>query len=86
VPPGGESYAMLVDRLAPFLSDMRAIATPAIVVAHGAVSRVLRGLYLQLAPTAIVTLDEPQHIAFRLHENRIEEIAAAALFSPPSPA
>lgn len=38
VPPDGESYAMLLDRLSPWLSDL---AEDAVVVAHGGVARVL---------------------------------------------
>ena len=38
VPPGGESYAMLLERLSPWLADL---AEDAVVVAHGGVARVL---------------------------------------------
>ena len=38
VPPGGESYAMLRDRVAPALGDLD---RPAVVVAHGGVARVV---------------------------------------------
>ena len=38
VPPGGESYAMLLERLSPWLADL---APDAIVVAHGGVARAL---------------------------------------------
>ncbi len=38
VPPGGESYAMLLDRLSPWLADL---VEDAVVVAHGGVARVL---------------------------------------------
>lgn len=38
VPPGGESYAMLLDRLSPWLADL---APDAVVVAHGGVARAL---------------------------------------------
>ncbi len=36
VPPGGESYAMLLDRVMPFFDSL---TEPAIVVAHGGVAR-----------------------------------------------
>jgi probable phosphoglycerate mutase len=95
VPPGGESYAMLRERLRPLVAMWREAAAPLVVVTHGAVGRVVRGLYLSLTPAQTVTLDEPQHIAFRLHGGEIKEIVAdtgdhaarpSALFSPPSPA
>ncbi len=38
VPPGGESYAMLLDRLSPWLAEL---AEDAVVVAHGGVARAL---------------------------------------------
>ena len=38
VPPGGESYAMLLDRMSPWLAGL---AEDAVVVAHGGVARVL---------------------------------------------
>lgn len=38
VPPGGESYAMLLERVAPWLAEL---AADAVVVAHGGVARVL---------------------------------------------
>jgi probable phosphoglycerate mutase len=38
VPPGGESYAMLADRVAPALADL---TRDAVVVSHGGVARVL---------------------------------------------
>ena len=38
VPPGGESYAMLLDRVSPWLAGL---AEDAVVVAHGGVARVL---------------------------------------------
>lgn len=95
VPPGGESYAMVRERLRPLVAAWREASAPLVVVSHGAVGRVVRGLYLSLTPAQIVVLGEPQHVAFRLHEGKIEEIGAdcegdatqpAALFSPSSPA
>ena len=47
-----------------------------IVVAHGIVTRVLRGLYADLPRQAALRLPVPQDRIFRLAEGRIEEIAA----------
>jgi broad specificity phosphatase PhoE len=56
-PTGGESYRMLSDRVAEWLADTR---RDTVVVAHGGVSRVLRGLVLQLAGAEIARLEVPQ--------------------------
>lgn len=56
-PSGGESYAMLSDRIAGWLES---VDQTAIVVAHGGVMRVLRGLVEGLAPEAIQALPVPQ--------------------------
>jgi broad specificity phosphatase PhoE len=56
-PAGGESYRMLSERVALWLTEMK---HDAVVVAHGGVSKVLRGLVLQLGATEIAQLDVPQ--------------------------
>ena len=56
-PPGGESYRMLSDRIAGWLGD---VARDTVVVSHGGVSRVLRGLVLQLGPAEVPFLEVPQ--------------------------
>ena len=52
VPPGGESYAMVLDRLSPWLEDL---PQDAVVVSHGGVARTLlhriAGIASQRAPT-----------------------------------
>jgi broad specificity phosphatase PhoE len=45
-----------------------------IIVAHGVVSRVLRGLYAGLPRDAALSLPVPQDRIFRLSEGRIEEL------------
>ena len=54
---GGESYRMLSDRVALWLGEVR---RDAVVVSHGGVSRVLRGLVLQLGGHEIARLEVPQ--------------------------
>jgi probable phosphoglycerate mutase len=56
-PVGGESYRMLSERVGLWLADTE---RDAVVVSHGGVSRVLRGLVLQLSGTEIARLDVPQ--------------------------
>lgn len=61
VPPGGESYAMLSDRIGGWL---RTVDRPSIVVAHGGVFRVLRGLLEGLDTLSVPKLDVPQDKVF----------------------
>jgi broad specificity phosphatase PhoE len=56
-PVGGESYRMLSERVALWLAEVR---RDAVVVSHGGVSRVLRGLVLQLGGNEIARLEVPQ--------------------------
>ncbi|RTL73174.1 MAG: histidine phosphatase family protein [Hyphomicrobiales bacterium] len=56
-PDGGESYAMLSERIAGWLES---VEQTTVVVAHGGVMRVLRGLIEGLAPEAIQSLPVPQ--------------------------
>jgi probable phosphoglycerate mutase len=55
-PMGGESYRMLSERVGLWLAEMR---RDAVVVSHGGVSRVLRGLVLRLG-SEISHLEVPQ--------------------------
>ncbi|MCX5497377.1 histidine phosphatase family protein [Kaistia dalseonensis] len=61
VPPGGESYAMLSMRIKGWLDG---IDTDTVVVSHGGVCRVLRGLLLKLDPSVTPMLDVPQDKVF----------------------
>jgi probable phosphoglycerate mutase len=56
-PRGGESYRDLSLRVAEWLAG---VERDAVVVAHGGVMRVLRGLILGLEPAQILALDVPQ--------------------------
>lgn len=56
-PRGGESYAMLSERIAGWLADVRA---DCVVASHGAVSRVLRGLVVDVPRADIAMLEVPQ--------------------------
>ncbi len=58
VPPGGESYSMLSDRIAGWLAG---VSVPTVAVSHGGVNRVLRGLVAgDIATREIPILDVPQ--------------------------
>ena len=49
---------------------------PVALFSHGAVGRVLRGLYMTLPGEHIVELDEPQDAFYRLHRGAAERIGA----------
>ena len=74
-PPNGESYAMLRERVAPAYRDVLAADRPVIVIAHGVVGRIIRGLHLRLNPSAIMELDEPQGVVMRLDADNIVVLA-----------
>ena len=73
--PDGESYGSFAARLAEWLAE-QVEAAPVIAVAHGLVSRVLRGLYAGLERKAALRLPVPQDRIFRLSGGRIETLAA----------
>ena len=57
VPPGGESYAMLADRVRPWLESVQA---GNVVVSHGGVARALMVLAGGLSPEAAPNTEIPQ--------------------------
>jgi broad specificity phosphatase PhoE len=73
--PDGESYPALAARLGGWLGEQDE-GSPVIVVAHGLVSRVLRGLYAGLPRAAALTLPVPQNRLFRLSGGIIEALPA----------
>ncbi len=73
-PPGGESYADLSARVAPWLQALSA-QTRLIVVCHGGTSRVIRGLYADLPPEETVVLTEAQDQVYRLTHGRIDTLS-----------
>ncbi|MBX3498683.1 MAG: histidine phosphatase family protein [Alphaproteobacteria bacterium] len=78
-PPGGESYQAAALRVRPFLDAVLAQAAdrPVALFSHGAVGRVLRGLYMALPGEDIVLLDEPQDAFYRLQAGGVARIDAA---------
>jgi probable phosphoglycerate mutase len=72
--PDGESYAGFAGRVGEWLGEQDESLTT-IVVAHGIVSRVLRGLYAGLPRADALTLPVPQDRIFRLSGGKIEAIA-----------
>lgn len=74
--PNGESSQMLQDRLRPVLAEWGAAGGVHVVVAHGVVNKILRGLYLGLTPDQVFALDRPQDVVHRFLDGVIQEIPA----------
>ncbi len=75
-PPGGENYPDVVARLQDWLKDLTGF-DKLIVVAHGVVNQILRGLHLDVPEAQIPTLDFPQDAFYRLSDLGIERIEVA---------
>ena len=73
LPPGGESYEMIAARARSW-HDAVSPGARLIVVAHGAIGRVIRGHHAGLSQAATMALEEPQDAFFRLHEGCVERI------------
>ena len=69
VPPEGESYQQVGERVGNFLADMPE-PRPIIIVAHGAHNRVFRGLWRGMKPLDFLALDEPQDGFYRLENGQ----------------
>jgi broad specificity phosphatase PhoE len=72
--PDGESYDAFAARAGEWLGEQND-AAPIIVVAHGLVGRVLRGLYAGLPREVALTLPVPQDRIYRLSNGAIEQLA-----------
>lgn len=87
--PNGESSQVVQDRVRPALDQLRDTPGIHVVVAHGVVNKIIRGLYLGLTPEQTFALDRPQDAYFRLQsgtEARIEvQLPAEAVGVDPSP-
>ena len=74
VPGGGENYADVAARAESWIRDMTA---DTFAVAHGAFTRILRGLFMGVDWKAMSNLDEKQGVLFRVRGNTIKR------FDPP---
>lgn len=75
VPEDGESYAMAVERVRD-LFDTLSSQHRYLVVGHGAVNRVIRGLCRGLAESEILNLDQPQDAVLHLKDGREHRLKA----------
>jgi len=71
--PDGETYDDFAGRIAAWLDETR--GRTIIAVAHGIVTRVMRGLYAGLPRATALSLPVPQDRIFRLAGGTIEEVA-----------
>lgn len=71
VPPGGESYEMLTERVGAWLET---VSRPTVVVSHGGVYRVLRGMLEGLETAHIPKLSVPQDKVFVWRRSNFTEI------------
>ncbi|MGE0211365.1 MAG: histidine phosphatase family protein [Parvibaculaceae bacterium] len=68
-PDRGESYADAAERIGDWLAGLE---RPTVLVSHGAVSRVLRGVALGLGKREVVLLPVPQDRFFRIAKGSLE--------------
>ena len=71
IPPRGESYQMLADRVGAWL---KTVSRPTLVVSHGGVFRVVRGLLEGLESIHVPKLDAPQDKVFVWRDGRFTAI------------
>jgi broad specificity phosphatase PhoE len=72
--PDGETYEVFAGRVGAWLAEAEGGNEPLIVVTHGVVTRILRGLYAGLPRAEAMRLAVPQDRIFRLASGAIEEI------------
>ncbi len=72
--PDGETYAAFAGRLGDWLAEHRERSGSLVVVSHGVVSRVLRGLHLGLDKDEGLAQSTPQDCFFRLDDGVVERI------------
>lgn len=72
--PNGESSQMVWERVRPFMEKIANLEGIHVVVTHGVVSKIIRGMYLNLSPEKIFSLDRPQNAFHRLQNGKIEKI------------
>ena len=72
--PNGESSQMVWERVRPFIEKIANLEGIHVVVTHGVVSKIIRGMYLKLSPEEIFSLDRPQNAFHRLQNGKVEKI------------
>lgn len=75
--PGGESYALVAERVGAWLAEQPEDAQ-LIVVSHGLAGRILRGLYLGVPREEVFAMAEPQDAVLRLAAGRVVQLPVSA--------
>jgi probable phosphoglycerate mutase len=74
--PDGETYEVFAGRVGAWLAEIQSGGQSLIVVTHGVVTRILRGLYAGLPRAAAMRLPVPQDRIFSLAHGTMVEISA----------
>jgi len=69
--PGGENYQEVATRATDWVQSLSA---DTFAVSHGALIRILRGLFLNLDWRGMSELDEPQGVVFRIQAERVARL------------
>ena len=69
--PGGENYAQVAARATDWAQSL---TTDTFAVSHGALTRVLRGLILDMDWQGMSCMDEPQGVVFRVRGRSVERL------------
>jgi broad specificity phosphatase PhoE len=69
--PGGENYQEVAARAADWVKSVKA---DSFAVSHGALTRILRGLFQGLDWQAMSALDEPQGVVFRVRSSTVTRL------------
>ena len=69
--PGGENYEEVAARATDWAQSL---AIDTVAVSHGALTRILRGLFLGLAWRGMSDLDEPQGVVFRVRGHSVTRL------------
>ncbi len=76
--PQSEGIDPLISRLKAVLDDAVNLKGDLILVGHGVAGRLMRGLHSGLSLSEALTLDAPQDVVYRLHDDgRIDELPRA---------
>jgi probable phosphoglycerate mutase len=69
--PGGENHKEIAARASDWVESLTA---DTFAVSHGALTRVLRGLFMGLDPQSMGDLGEPQGVIFRIRGSTVERL------------
>jgi probable phosphoglycerate mutase len=69
--PGGENYEEVAARASQWAQSLE---RDSFAVSHGALTRILRGLFTGQDWRAMSSLDEPQGVVFRIHDGQVTRL------------